>query len=80
MPTYGYKCSSCGKTFDVFHGMVDNPVNKCPDCGKSVKRLISGGSGFIMKGRTSSCGEMPACAQTGQCCADSGSCAMGHCH
>jgi putative FmdB family regulatory protein len=85
MPTYEYHCSSCGKTFDVFHSITDNPVNKCPECGKSVKRLISGGSGFIMKGRSGS-REMPSCAHTG-CCADSGSCADAgscgmheHCH
>jgi putative FmdB family regulatory protein len=74
MPTYEYHCASCGKSFDVFHSMTDNPVNKCPDCGKSVKRKISGGSGFIMKGRNIS-REMPSCAQSGQCCADAGSCA-----
>jgi putative FmdB family regulatory protein len=77
MPTYEYRCSSCNKIFEVFHGMAENPVNKCPDCGSKVKRLITGGSGFIMKGGGGSM-EMPSCAQAGSCCA-SGTCGMhGH--
>lgn len=73
MPTYEYLCSSCGKKFDVFQSMGDDPVNSCPACGKSVKRLISGGSGFIMKGSCSM--EMPSCGKAESCCAH-GTCGM----
>lgn len=61
MPTYEYMCSSCGKTFDVFQSIGAEPVRECKFCGKSVKRLISGGSGFIMKGGSS---QMP-CGSSG---------------
>jgi predicted nucleic acid-binding Zn ribbon protein len=30
--------------------MSDEPVTKCPKCGKRAHRLISGGSGIIFKG------------------------------
>ncbi len=50
MPTYEYRCSKCGE-FEVFQKISDPPLEKCPDCGGSVKRLISGGSTFILKGR-----------------------------
>ena len=73
MPTYEYYCSSCNKKFDVFQSMNDAPVDKCPECGSNVKRLISGGSGFIMKGGNSM--ELPACGQSSPCCAN-GTCGM----
>ena len=30
--------------------MSDEPVKKCPECGKQVRRLVSGGIGVIFKG------------------------------
>jgi len=30
--------------------MSDEPVKKCPECGKEVRRLVSGGLGVIFKG------------------------------
>jgi putative FmdB family regulatory protein len=51
MPTYEYECKSCGHTFNVFQSMSDDPVKICPECGESVRRLISGGSGIIFKGQ-----------------------------
>ena len=50
MPTYGYECKSCGYTFDVFQSMKDDPIKECPECKKSVRRLINGGTGIIFKG------------------------------
>jgi putative FmdB family regulatory protein len=50
MPTYGYECKSCGHTFDVFQSMSDEPLKICPKCGRTVRRLINGGSGVIFKG------------------------------
>lgn len=50
MPTYDYKCLSCGHTFEIFQAMSDDPVKKCPLCGKKVRRLVSGGTGLIFKG------------------------------
>ena len=50
MPTYEYKCLSCGKLFEYFQKITDAPVTKCEDCGGELKRLISGGAGPIFKG------------------------------
>ena len=50
MPTYDYKCTKCGHAFEAFQKMTDKPLEKCPKCNKSVKRLISSGTGIIFKG------------------------------
>ncbi len=50
MPTYEYKCLSCGKLFEYFQKITDDPINECEDCGGQLKRLISGGAGPIFKG------------------------------
>jgi len=50
MPTYEYECDNCNKTFEVFQKITDEPLKKCPKCGKKIKRLIGGGSGVIFKG------------------------------
>ncbi len=50
MPTYEYECDKCGKRFDIFQGMADESIKKCPECGGKFHRLISGGSGIIFKG------------------------------
>lgn len=50
MPTYEYECRACGRRFDKEQGMKEPPLEKCPGCGGEVRRLISGGAGFIMIG------------------------------
>ena len=51
MPTYDYKCSTCGHTYELFQPITSRPVKKCPECGRSTaKRLIGAGSGIIFKG------------------------------
>ncbi len=51
MPTYEYRCNSCGHEFELFQSITAKPVRKCPQCGKSaVKRLLGTGSGIIFKG------------------------------
>lgn len=50
MPTYEYECQSCKKKIEVFQNMNANPLKKCSACGGSLRRLISGGAGFIFKG------------------------------
>ena len=51
MPTYDYKCDSCGHVFEAFHSMKDEPLKKCPECGKeTLRRLIGAGAGLIFKG------------------------------
>jgi len=50
MPAYEYKCNACGYVFEVTHSMNENPVLFCPECKETAKRVITGGTGFIMKG------------------------------
>jgi len=50
MPTYEYECESCGKHFDRFQDMTDDPLKTCPHCGGTVHRLIGAGSGIIFRG------------------------------
>lgn len=52
MATYEYKCEKCGKTFEAEQKMSDPPLENCTKkkCKGKVKRLISGGSAFVLKG------------------------------
>src|SRR3954464_7004518 len=51
MPTYEYKCTACGHTFEKFQSIMAEPIKRCPVCGKAkAKRLISAGAGLIFKG------------------------------
>jgi len=50
MPTYEYKCKSCGFIFEKFQRISDDPIKECPKCDGEVARVIHGGSGVIFKG------------------------------
>jgi putative FmdB family regulatory protein len=51
MPTYEYRCKSCGYEFEEFQSMSSDPLTMCPKCAKSsLKRLISSGAGLVFKG------------------------------
>lgn len=51
MPTYSYVCDACDHQFDDFHSMSQDPLKKCPNCGKlKLRRLIGAGAGLIFKG------------------------------
>ncbi len=53
MPTYEYKCTNDGSTFDIWQE-VGSPAPPCPDCGAPSKkvfappRVIFKGSGFYV--------------------------------
>ena len=73
MPTYEYKCQTCGYTFEKFQGMNDKPLKKCPKCNGTVQRLISGGAGVIFKGagfysNDYAKNNAPACGRDSTCC------------
>jgi len=51
MPTYDYKCKHCGHEFEAFQSIADDPLKKCPECGRNaLKRLIGAGAGIIFRG------------------------------
>ena len=50
MPTYEYRCPK-GHVFEkFFQTMNDKRRVRCPTCGKSAERIISGGAGLVFKG------------------------------
>lgn len=49
MPTYEYRRED-GSIFEIRQGINDKPLEKCPDTGQKVIRLISGGGGVVYKG------------------------------
>lgn len=52
MPTYDYRCKSCGHEMDMFQSMSERPKRKCPACGKNqLERLIGMGGGLLFKGQ-----------------------------
>jgi putative FmdB family regulatory protein len=51
MPTYDYECRNCRHSFEAFQSIKEEPLRKCPKCGKnSLRRLFGGGLGIIFKG------------------------------
>ncbi len=51
MPTYEYHCDACSHEFEEFQYIKDEPLKKCPTCGKNkLRRLISGGAAIVFKG------------------------------
>jgi putative FmdB family regulatory protein len=46
--TYIYECSNCGR-FELQQSIKDSPIEVCPTCGSSVRRIITGGTGVIYK-------------------------------
>lgn len=78
MPTYDYICLSCGNRFEEHQGMNEDPLDKCPECRGAVKRLITGGTGYIMKdgGTRNITGAKlkPACGRETTCCGRDSAC------
>ena len=49
MPTYEYRCPE-GHEFERIQKMTAPSRARCPVCGRSAPRMISGGAGLIFKG------------------------------
>ena len=50
MPIYEYECEDCGKAFEVFLGIKDQPVKECIHCkSTNIRKLVSNCS-FQLKG------------------------------
>jgi len=81
MPTYQYRCSSCGNELEVFQKMTENALTTCPKCEKeTLERVISASGGFLLKGSgfygTDYCGSK---APTSSSSAPAGGCSTGSC-
>ena len=51
MPTYDYRCESCGHEMELFQSMAESPRRKCPACSRlKLRRVIGPGAGIIFRG------------------------------
>ena len=51
MPTYEYQCDACEHNFDEFQSISEEPLKKCPQCGKKKLRRVYGpGAAILFKG------------------------------
>jgi putative FmdB family regulatory protein len=51
MPTYEYHCDACEHNFDEFQSMSEEPLKKCPKCGrKRLRRVFGTGAAVLFKG------------------------------
>lgn len=48
MPTYDYRCQSCGK-FTISQGIKEPALSSCPTCGSPVSRLIGKNVNILYK-------------------------------
>jgi putative FmdB family regulatory protein len=49
MPTYHYRCSDCGHSFDFFQKFADDPLTECPECAGPIRRVPQP-VGIVFKG------------------------------
>ncbi|MBU4267979.1 MAG: zinc ribbon domain-containing protein [Acidobacteria bacterium] len=72
MPTYEYECEKCGLKFERRQAISALPVTECPECCGKVRRLVSAGAGFIIKGsgqeRSDRSGSDCSLEKTGRTC------------
>lgn len=50
MPTYAYRCGSCGVQFDRHQKFSDQALTKCPECGEKSLRKLFQPVGIVFKG------------------------------
>ncbi len=51
MPTYDYECDACGHKFEIYQGINDDKLKKCPECKKlKLRRLLGTGGAIVFKG------------------------------
>ena len=51
MPTYEYRCKSCGHEFEELQAMTADPFTVCPKCAEpTLRRVMGSGIGMIFKG------------------------------
>src|SRR5690349_12604861 len=62
MPTYEYRCKSCGHELEAVQAFSDDPLTECPSCGGELRKKFSAvgisfkGSGFYKTDSRSSAG------------------------
>lgn len=49
MPTYEYRCDTCGTVVEAVQGFHDAPLTQCPSCDGTLKKRF-GNVGVVFKG------------------------------
>jgi len=49
MPIYEYRCTACGRQFEVMQRITDRPLRKCEACSGKLQKLVSR-TAFVLKG------------------------------
>src|ERR1700693_2202538 len=49
MPTYGYRCGSCGHEFEIQQRITEQALIACPKCGGKLAKMLYP-AGIIFKG------------------------------
>jgi putative FmdB family regulatory protein len=50
MPVYAYQCENCGVQFEKQQSFSDQPLLRCPECGKKTLRKVYQPVGIVFKG------------------------------
>jgi putative FmdB family regulatory protein len=50
MPVYTYRCTNCGIQFDQQQSFSDEPLIRCPECGKKTLKKVYQPVGIVFKG------------------------------
>jgi putative FmdB family regulatory protein len=50
VPIYEYRCEACGHQEEHLQKVSDQPLDKCPACGKASYRKLLSAAGFQLKG------------------------------
>lgn len=49
MPTYQYRCTSCGEDLEVFQKFTDASLTECPSCTGELRKVFNA-VGVVFKG------------------------------
>ena len=70
MPTYVYETTDSAKPvrhFEIRQSMKDEPLAKHPETGDPIRRVISGGLGYMAKGNAPRHADMQRNMRGGSC-------------
>jgi len=51
MPIFDYRCKKCGHVFDALQKLGEDPLKKCPACGKAALEKLVSTPAFQVKGK-----------------------------
>lgn len=58
MPIYEYTCTECKHEFEEIQGFSDEPLRKCPECGKNtLEKNFLNRFGLNFKGKGFHCND-----------------------